>query len=65
MKLKFFDFLFIGKGQVTDLTVELLKFSGCYGGAMTGKCPENNDRIFVSYVFVINTVIVTDGSFEP
>jgi hypothetical protein len=35
MKLKFFDFLFIVKGQVTDLTVQLLKFSDCYGGFMT------------------------------
>ena len=51
MKLKFFDFLFIGKGQVTDLTVPLHKFSDCNGGFMSGECPDNNDRIFVSYVF--------------
>jgi hypothetical protein len=36
---------------MTELTVPLQKFSDCYGGAMTGKCPDNNDRIFVSYVF--------------
>ena len=41
---------FLRKGQVTELTVPLLKFSDCYGGAMTGECPDS-DRIFVSYVF--------------